>query len=72
VSDLSAKFEHCLDEHTGILRDCEIEHVTGGKSRSRNSAQGDRWNFCLTAGTLWPANQERPCRNDRAGITHRA
>ena len=22
------------------------------KSRSRNSAQGDKWNFCLTAGTL--------------------
>ena len=22
--------------------------------------QGDKWNFCLTAGTLVPANQERP------------
>ena len=30
------------------------------KSRSRKSAQGDKWSFCLTAGTLWPANQERP------------
>ena len=28
--------------------------------RSRKSAQGDKWSFCLTAGTLWPANQERP------------
>jgi hypothetical protein len=30
------------------------------KSRSRKSEQGDKWSFCLTAGTLWPANQERP------------
>jgi hypothetical protein len=26
----------------------------------RNFAQDDKWNFCLTAGTLVPANQERP------------
>ena len=25
----------------------------------RKSAQGDKWSFCLTAGTLCPANQER-------------
>ncbi len=31
-----------------------------GESRSRESAQDDKWNFCLTAGTLCPANQERP------------
>ena len=30
------------------------------ESRSRESAQDDKWNFCLTAGTLCPANQERP------------
>ena len=42
-----------------------------GKSRSRKSAQDDKWSFCLTAGTLWPANQERPCRDDHAGTTHR-
>ena len=30
------------------------------KSRSRKSAQDDKWSFCLMAGTLWPANQERP------------
>jgi hypothetical protein len=30
------------------------------KSRSRKSAQGDKWSFCLMAGTLCPANQERP------------
>jgi hypothetical protein len=31
-----------------------------GESRSRKSAQDDKWSFCLTAGRLWPANQERP------------
>jgi nitric oxide reductase large subunit len=30
------------------------------KSRSRKSAQDDKWSFCLMAGTLCPANQERP------------
>ena len=30
------------------------------ESRPRKSAQDDKWSFCLTAGTLWPANQERP------------
>jgi hypothetical protein len=30
------------------------------KSWSRKSEQGDKWSFCLTAGTLCPANQERP------------
>ena len=29
------------------------------KSRLRKSAQADKWSFCLTAGTLCPANQER-------------
>ena len=29
------------------------------KSRLRESAQGDKWSFCLTAGKIWPANQER-------------
>jgi hypothetical protein len=43
----------------------------GSQSRSRKSGQGGKWSFCLTAGTLWPANQERPCRDDRAGTTHR-
>src|SRR6266566_2946227 len=33
--------------------------VLGIKSRLRESAQGDKWSFCLTAGKIWPANQER-------------
>jgi hypothetical protein len=30
------------------------------KSRPQESEQDDKWSFCLTAGTLCPANQERP------------
>ena len=30
MSDLRETSEHCLDEDTRILRDCEIEHVRGG------------------------------------------
>src|SRR6266568_6418549 len=41
------------------------------ESWSRKSEQGDKWGFCLIAGTLCPANQERPCTDDRAGTTHR-
>jgi hypothetical protein len=36
-----------------------IKEVFRGQSRSRKSAQGDKWSFCLTAGTVCPANQER-------------
>jgi hypothetical protein len=32
----------------------------GEESWLRKFEQGDKWSFCLTAGTLWPANQERP------------
>jgi len=30
------------------------------QSRPRKSGRADKWSFCLTAGTLCPANQERP------------
>ena len=33
--------------------------ATRPKRWFRNFAQGDKWNFCLTTGTLVPANQER-------------
>jgi hypothetical protein len=33
---------------------------TRPESWPRKFEQGDKWSFCLTAGTLWPANQERP------------
>jgi len=43
-------------------------HKRFAESRTRKSGQDDRSSFCLTAGTLWPANQEktmqrRPRRN---------
>jgi hypothetical protein len=31
----------------------------GAKSRLRDFEQGDGWSFCLMAGTLCPANQEK-------------
>jgi len=30
-----------------------------GQSRPQESEQDDKWSFCLTAGTLCPANQEK-------------
>ena len=41
-------------------------------SRPQESGQGDKWSFCLTAGTLCSANQERQRADDRAGTTHLA
>ena len=29
------------------------------ESRPQESEQDDKWSFCLTAGTLCPANQEK-------------
>jgi hypothetical protein len=37
-----------------------LQYSTEAESRSRKSAQDDKWSFCLTTGTLCPANQERP------------
>jgi hypothetical protein len=50
--------------HPAALKMDEEKHVVGhqpaeGQSRSRNSAQDDKWSFCLRAGTLCPANQEK-------------
>jgi hypothetical protein len=36
-----------------------VAFAAGKQSRPRESEQGDKWSFCLTAGTLCPANQER-------------
>jgi putative ABC transport system substrate-binding protein len=36
-----------------------IIFMISDESRSRKSAQDDKWSFCLTAGTLCPTNQER-------------
>ena len=50
ISDLSAAY---IDSRfKGTAENC-------AESRSRKSAQDAKWSFCLTAGTLCPANQER-------------
>ena len=58
---------------TEYVRACgrKVDEIMTTESRPRKSAQDDKWSFCLTAGTLWPANQERPCNDDRAETTHR-
>ena len=38
----------------------EIKAQERVQSWSGKSAQGDKWSFCLTAGTLCLPNQERP------------
>jgi hypothetical protein len=58
-------FEQCLAARSGNGGFCsensfENPSWTGGERWSRKSEQGDKWSFCLTAGTLCPANQERP------------
>ena len=58
-----ASLENSESAGLNILAHQENEWVYlmgNAKSRSRESAQDDKWNFCLTAGTLCPANQERP------------
>jgi hypothetical protein len=40
------------------VRSCLIDGEV--ESRPQESAQGDKWSFCLTAGTLCPSNQEKP------------
>ena len=45
-----------LDNPPGIL----LYEAADRESWSRKSEQDDKWSFCLTAGTLCPANQERP------------
>ena len=44
----AARYPHNSGAFTGSVR-----------SRLRKSAQNDKWSFCLTTGTLCPANQER-------------
>ena len=46
-----------LDRHNGQLG---VPTGCHEESRSRKSAQDDKWSFCLTAGTLCPSYQERP------------
>jgi len=45
----------------GCVQQTTNAHRQGvnGESQSQESEQDDRWSFCLTAGTLCPANHER-------------
>jgi len=45
-----------LAVEVGFLRFGDVDY----ERWFRKSAQDDRWSFCLTAGTLCPANQEKP------------
>jgi hypothetical protein len=47
-------------EELSQLRQTHSKMLAAVESRSRKSAQGDKWSFCLMAGTLCSANQERP------------
>ena len=57
VKNHSLNFEVPYD-YKGDTRKYRPDYIVR-QSRSRKSAQGDKWSFCLTAGTLCPANQER-------------
>ena len=39
--------------------DAILQRVKDAESRPQESEQDDKWSFCLTAGTLCPANQEK-------------
>jgi hypothetical protein len=41
------------------IADKFIANLSQGQSRPQESEQDAKWSFCLTAGTLCPANQER-------------
>jgi dTDP-4-dehydrorhamnose 3,5-epimerase len=51
--------EYAANLEGGIAWSDPALAINWGKSWSRKSVQDDKWSFCLTAGTLWPANQER-------------
>jgi hypothetical protein len=55
AGELSASIAHEIKQPLGAI-------AASGRAESwlRKFEQGDKWSFCLTAGTLWPANQERP------------
>jgi hypothetical protein len=47
------------DEFGNPMSNNDRSGKEGGESRPQESAQDDKWSFCLTAGTLCPANQEK-------------
>ena len=53
VSCLACNQLHMVNRRTGKVLGADEE------SWPQGSEQDDKWSFCLTAGTLCPANQER-------------
>jgi hypothetical protein len=47
------------DHRCVSLDKSELSRRYLSQSRLRKSEQDDKWSFCLTAGTLCPANQEK-------------
>jgi hypothetical protein len=45
--------------HFFFPNDSDAGPQMANQSRPQESEQDDKWSFCLTAGTLCPANQER-------------
>ena len=59
-TDAHCEFESEHPGYCGARDTIYVGNMKGvGQSWIRKSAQGDKWSFCLTAGTLCPANQER-------------
>ncbi len=54
--DLEVQLPHLAEDH--LLRVITVFRY-GKQSWPQGSEQDDKWSFCLTAGTLCPANQER-------------
>jgi hypothetical protein len=50
---------HLIPLESGTYSITWLRGLLLGQSRLRKSAQDDKWSFCLTAGTLCPANQEK-------------
>jgi hypothetical protein len=56
--DLLAQDKSCFSQAPKAISSGDVRDWA--KSRRQESEQDDKWSFCLTAGTLCPASQERP------------
>jgi hypothetical protein len=50
---------HTSDDSDDNYRNGYEHPILDVRAGLKKSEQGDKWSFCLTAGTLCPANQER-------------
>jgi len=49
----------CLLDENGLDLPDIVAAQDEAESRPQESERDDKWSFCLTAGTLCPANQEK-------------